>query len=179
MSAELLNIYFVKLSGFAWSVAMIGNHSAHSSHDPFNLERFVRAQDTVYGQVLCELKAGAKMSHWMWFIFPQIRGLGRSPVAVEYAISSRAEALAYLQHPLLGPRLKECTRLVTLVEDRSLAEIFGSPDDMKFRSSMTLYAQVSPDDDIFVKALQKYFAAEPDRLTLNYLNLDRLNSERS
>jgi uncharacterized protein (DUF1810 family) len=105
----------------------------------------------------------------MWFIFPQIHDLGRSPVSIEYAISSREEAEAYLQHPILGPRLKECTRLVLDVEGRSVEEIFGSPDDMKFRSSMTLFAQVSPDDDIFQRALQKYFAGVPDRLTLDRL----------
>lgn len=110
----------------------------------------------------------------MWFIFPQIRGLGRSPVSIEYAISSREEAQAYLQHSLLGPRLKDCTRLVLLVEGRSALEIFGSPDDIKFRSSMTLFAQVSKaqvskDDDIFERALQKYFGGAPDRLTLDRL----------
>ena len=105
----------------------------------------------------------------MWFIFPQIQGLGRSPTSIEFAISSREEARSYLQHPVLGPRLKECTRLVLLVEGRSIEEIFGSPDDMKFRSSMTLFAQVSPDDDIFLRALQKYFGAAQDRLTLDRL----------
>lgn len=137
--------------------------------DPYNLERFIQAQNPVYEQVLSELKSGAKIRHWMWFIFPQIRGLGRSPMATEFAISSREEAHAYLHHPLLGPRLKECTRLVLLTEGRSIEQIFGSPDDMKFRSSITLFAQVSPDDDIFVKALQKYFQGTPDQLTLDRL----------
>jgi len=137
--------------------------------DPYRLERFLSAQDLIYPQVVSELRAGYKTSHWMWFIFPQIRGLGRSPVSIEYAISSRAEALAYLQHPLLGPRLKECTRLVLNVEGRSAEEIFGSPDDMKFRSSMTLFAQVSADDDIFSRALQRYFGGAPDQLTLDRL----------
>ncbi len=105
----------------------------------------------------------------MWFIFPQIRGLGRSPVSIEYAISSREEAAAYLQHPVLGPRLKECTQLVLDVENRSAEEIFGSPDDMKFRSSMTLFAQVSADDDIFNRALRQYFGGVPDQLTLDRL----------
>jgi uncharacterized protein (DUF1810 family) len=105
----------------------------------------------------------------MWFIFPQVRGLGRSPVSVEYAISGRAEAKAYLQHPVLGPRLKDCTQLVLQLQDRSAAEIFGSPDDVKFRSSMTLFSEVSTDDDIFERALQKYFDGTPDRLTLNLL----------
>jgi uncharacterized protein (DUF1810 family) len=136
--------------------------------DPYNLERFVLAQDPVYRRVISELQAGTKMSHWMWFIFPQIRGLGRSPVAVEYAISGRDEARAYLQHAILGPRLKECTQLVLQVEGRSATEIFGSPDDMKFRSCITLFNQVS-DDDIFAKTLQKYFADVPDQLTLDRL----------
>src|SRR5499427_9830326 len=136
------------------------------SGDPYNLERFVTAQDRVLKQVLSELESGTKMGHWMWFIFPQIRGLGRSPVSIEYAISSVDEARAYLQHPLLGPRLKECTQLVLQVEDRSALEIFGEPDDVKFRSSMTLFTNVSSEDDIFERALKKYFGGVPDRLTL-------------
>lgn len=137
--------------------------------DPFRLQRFVSAQDPVFRRVLLELESGTKTGHWMWFIFPQIRGLGRSPVSVEYAISSREEAQAYLQHSILGPRLEECTRLVLLVEGRSALEIFGSPDDMKFRSSMTLFARVSPEDDIFTRALEKYFDGVPDPLTLGRL----------
>lgn len=137
--------------------------------DRFHLERFVRAQQSVYKRVLAELQAGEKMSHWMWFIFPQIQGLGRSPVAIEFAISGREEALAYLQHPVLGPRLKECTQLVLLVEGRSALEIFGSPDDIKFRSCMTLFAKVLSEDDIFERALQKYFNGMPDPLTLDRL----------
>jgi uncharacterized protein (DUF1810 family) len=137
--------------------------------DPHNLDRFVRAQNSVYEDVLSELKNGTKVTHWMWFIFPQIKGLGRSPTSIEFAISSRAEARAYLHHPLLGPRLKECTRLVLLTQGRSIKQIFGSPDDMKFRSSMALFAQVSPDDDIFTKALLKYFQGVPDQSTLERL----------
>ena len=140
-----------------------------SDREPYNLERFVLAQDAIYPQVVSELRSGMKTSHWMWFIFPQIRGLGRSPVSIEYAISSREEAAAYLHHPVLGPRLKECTRLVLDVKGRSAEEIFGSPDDMKFRSSMTLFVQVSPDDDIFARALQQYFGGAPDQLTLDRL----------
>jgi uncharacterized protein (DUF1810 family) len=139
-----------------------------SSRDPYHLERFVLAQDRVFDQVVSELKAGSKQSHWMWFVFPQIRGLGGSPVSVEYAISGREEAKAYVQHSILGPRLKQCTRLVLMVEGRSAHEIFGSPDDMKFRSSMTLFGQVS-DDEIFNRALQKFFAGVSDRLTLERL----------
>jgi len=148
---------------------MYTSSSNSSSMDPYNLRRFVIAQDSIFERVLSELRAGAKMGHWMWFIFPQIRGLGRSPTSVEYAISCRDEAQAYLQHPVLGPRLKECTQLVLSVEGRSATEIFGSPDDMKFGSSMTLFAQVSRDDDIFHRALQKYFEGVPDRLTLDRL----------
>jgi uncharacterized protein (DUF1810 family) len=142
---------------------------SNSSSDPYNLERFVIAQDSVFKRVLSELQTGTKMGHWMWFIFPQIRGLGRSPISMEYAISSRDEAQAYLQHPVLGPRLKECTQLVLNVNGRSATDIFGTPDDIKFRSSMTLFAQVSRDDDIFYRALQKYFEGAPDRLTLDRL----------
>jgi uncharacterized protein (DUF1810 family) len=137
--------------------------------DPYNLERFVQAQNSVYEEVLSELKNGKKVSHWMWFIFPQINGLGHSPTAIEFAISSREEASVYLHHPLLGQRLKDCTRLVLLTEGRSIAQIFGSPDDMKFHSSMTLFAQVSPNDDIFMQALQKYFQSKPDQLTIDRL----------
>ena len=140
-----------------------------SAANPYNLERFVSAQHSIYAEVVSELRAGMKTSHWMWFVFPQIRGLGRSPVSLEYAISSREEAAAYLQHPVLGPRLKECTRLVLDVEGRSAQDIFGSPDDMKFRSSMTLFAQVSPDNGIFARAPQQYFGGEPDQLTLDRL----------
>ena len=140
--------------------------SNRSSHDPYNLERFVIAQDPVFKRVLSELQAGTKIGHWMWFIFPQLKGLGRSPISVEYAISSRDEAQAYLQHRTLEPRLKQCTQLVLQVQGRSATDIFYTPDDMKFRSCMTLFAQVSPADDIFQRALQKYFAGIPDQLTL-------------
>ena len=148
---------------------MQSNSRQNPGSDPYNLGRFVHAQASVIDDVLTELEAGYKQSHWMWFIFPQIRGLGRSPVSIEYAISGRPEATAYLQHPVLGPRLKECTQLVLGLENRSAAEIFGSPDDMKFRSSMTLFSQVSIDDDIFQRALQKYFDGVADKLTLNLL----------
>ena len=148
---------------------MCADTSQQTANNRFLLERFVEAQNPLFDQVTSELQAGRKMSHWMWFIFPQIRGLGRSPTAIEYAISGLDEARAYLAHPILGPRLKECTELVLRVENRPLAQILGSPDDMKFRSSMTLFAQVSPDDDIFERALQKYFRGVPDQLTLDRL----------
>ena len=134
--------------------------------DPFNLQRFIDAQAPVYAQVLAELGAGSKCSHWMWFIFPQIAGLGRSETARYFAISSREEAAAYLAHPTLGPRLRECCRLTTLVEGRSAREIFGTPDDMKFRSSMTLFSIAAPDDVLFTPALTKYFPAGPDPETV-------------
>ncbi len=148
---------------------MGSNYSDHPTADPHNLDRFIQAQSSVFEHVLQELHAGIKMGHWMWFIFPQIRGLGRSPISIEFAIASRQEASAYLHHPVLGPRLKECTQLVLQVEGRSVEQIFGSPDNMKFRSSMTLFAQVSRDDNVFAKALQKYFGGVPDQLTLDRL----------
>jgi len=129
----------------------------------------VIAQESIFKRVLSELRAGTKMGHWMWFIFPQIRGLGRSPTSIEYAISSLDEAQAYLQHPVLGLRLKECTQLVLDVDGRSATDIFGSPDDVKFRSSMTLFAQACRDDNIFHRALEKYFEGVSDQLTLDRL----------
>jgi len=137
--------------------------------DPHSLQRFCDAQNPVYQQVCAELRSGQKQSHWMWFIFPQMRGLGRSATATKFGIASREEAEAYLQHPILGPRLRECTRLVNLIDGRSINQIFGSPDDLKFRSSMTLFAAVAPGEQIFEDALQKYFGGEPDRLTLQLL----------
>ena len=118
---------------------------------------------------LAELRAGRKRSHWMWFIFPQLRGLGHSPTAQYFAIRSRAEAEAYLRHPVLGARLRECTRLVNAVEGRGVGDIFGFPDDLKFRSSMTLFAEVAPDDAVFRQALDKYFEGEPDERTMELL----------
>src|ERR1051325_3915875 len=111
--------------------------------DPFNLQRFVEAQDPVFNQVLSELQQGRKRGHWMWFIFPQLAGLGHSSMASKFAISSREEGQAYLNHPILGPRLRECSRFVNRVEGRSIQQIFGSPDDLKFRSCMTLFAHVT------------------------------------
>jgi uncharacterized protein (DUF1810 family) len=137
--------------------------------DAYNLDRFVDAQNDVYDDVLAELKAGQKQSHWMWFVFPQVKGLGNSPTAKQYAIASRAEAVAYVEHPVLGPRLKECTRLVIDTEGRTIGQIFGYPDDLKFRSSMTLFANVTPDNDVFLTALQKYFRGEMDQATLDRL----------
>jgi uncharacterized protein (DUF1810 family) len=137
--------------------------------EPFQLERFVAAQDPVIDRVCSELRAGRKRSHWMWFVFPQIGGLGSSPMARRYAIASLAEAKAYLDHPVLGPRLREYTRLVIAIEDRSIGAIFGHPDDVKFRSSMTLFARAVPDDPIFAEAIAKYFPEGFDQATLDRL----------
>lgn len=136
--------------------------------DPFDLERFVTAQDWVIESVRDELRRGRKTSHWMWFVFPQIAGLGLSARSQRYAISSSEEAAAYLAHPVLGPRLIECVSLVLAVEGRSAHDIFGSPDDQKLHSSLTLFAEVSQ-DDIFRLALDKFFDGRPDRKTLDIL----------
>ena len=137
-----------------------------NADDPFDLQRFIDAQDRVYDNVCAELRSGRKRTHWMWFIFPQIAGLGHSAMAQRYAISSLEEAKAYLNHPVLGPRLRECTRLVTLVEGRSAYEILGSPDDMKFHSCLTLFANAAPEDRVFWDALESYFDGEEDSLTV-------------
>jgi uncharacterized protein (DUF1810 family) len=134
--------------------------------DPYNLQRFVDAQRSVYETVCAELRAGRKHSHWMWFIFPQIEGLGSSEMAHRFAISSLEEAKAYLEHPVLGARLRECSRLVADVDGRSVEQIFGYPDDMKFRSSMTLFGRATPDNDVFVECLRKHFEGEADPSTL-------------
>ena len=126
--------------------------------DPFDLQRFVDAQNPVYDQVCAELRRGVKTGHWMWFIFPQLRGLGHSSMAVKYGISSQQEAQAYLKHPVLGPRLEECARLVNRIEGRAIDEIFGGIDTLKFQSSMTLFAGAAPENQIFQEALRKYFA---------------------
>ena len=141
--------------------------------DTFHLQRFVEAQSPTYAQVKAELTAGHKRTHWIWFIFPQIRGLGSSPMAQHFAIGSRAEAEAYLAHPILDPRLRECTALVNAVAERQLGfpleAILPSPDDLKFRSSMTLFANVTERNALFLAALTLYFAGEPDQATLDRL----------
>jgi len=141
---------------------------------PFNLtnnglERFVEAQDRVYVSVCEELAAGEKTSHWMWFVFPQLKALGRSPIAKHFGIESRDEALAYWKHPVLGQRLKECTKLVLAVSDKTIHDIFGSPDDLKLRSCMTLFAQVAPEEPVFSQALERFFGGQPDERTLELL----------
>ncbi len=133
---------------------------------PYDLERFVAAQEPVIERVLDELRGGRKRSHWMWFVFPQIVGLGHSPMAQRYAIGSRDEAGAYLKHPVLGPRLFTCTDLVISLERRSAHDILGSPDDRKFHSSMTLFETVPAADAVFSRALQKYFSGTRDSATL-------------
>jgi uncharacterized protein (DUF1810 family) len=137
--------------------------------DPFDLERFVTAQEPVYRDVIAELRDGRKRSHWMWFVFPQLRGLGGSAMAARYGISSLEEADAYLRHPVLGPRLRECTQLVKGVQGRSVGEIFGSPDDLKLCSSMTLFARAADDNADFVALLDKFYDGRYDERTLERL----------
>jgi uncharacterized protein (DUF1810 family) len=137
---------------------------------PFDLGRFVQAQGPVMAQVRRELGEGRKRGHWMWFVFPQLRGLGRSDTARRYRLDSLAEAQAYLAHPVLGPRLVECAGLVNRVEDRSVHGIFGSPDNLKFRSSMTLFTMADPEAPAFRGALDKHFGGEPDPLTVEMLS---------
>ncbi len=134
--------------------------------DPYNLQRFVDVQAAVYGQVCTELRRGQKTSHWIWFIFPQIQGLGQSSMAVRFAIASTAEAEAYLRHPLLGPRLQECCELLLHVEGRAISDIMGYPDDLKLRSSMTLFSQATTNNKVFLAILGKYFGGEFDKATL-------------
>jgi uncharacterized protein (DUF1810 family) len=134
--------------------------------DPFNLERFVEAQAPVYDRARRELRGGRKESHWMWFIFPQIAGLGLSPTSVRFAISSLDEAKAYLAHPILGPRLQECATLALDAEGRTAREIFGPVDEVKFSSSMTLFARAAPEEGVFQRCIDKYFAGQPDPATL-------------
>ena len=147
------------------------SYNTRAMTDPFNLERFIKAQAPVYSQVCSELGNGRKTSHWMWFVFPQIAGLGRSAMAATYAIGSINEAKAYLEHEVLGPRLHECTELVAQVQGRSLRDIFGSPDDMKFQSSMTLFAKATTSNQRFTEALAKYCSGVLDPRTLALMNI--------
>lgn len=135
----------------------------------YNLQRFLDAQELIYDTVLNELRAGRKASHWIWSIFPQIAGLGHSTMAQQFAIGSLAEAKAYLEHPVLGPRLRACTQLVLDVKDRRVEEIFPYPDDLKFRSCMTLFLTAATDNRLFKDALLKYFDGKPDQPTLDLL----------
>jgi uncharacterized protein (DUF1810 family) len=135
----------------------------------FDLERFVTAQDAVYDTVLSELRDGRKRSHWMWFIFPQVEGLGRSEISRKYAIRSPDEAATYLAHPVLGARLRQCAELVLAIDDKAVGEIFDSPDDLKFHSCMTLFADIAPDEAVFQANLDKYFDGMGDPATLERL----------
>jgi uncharacterized protein (DUF1810 family) len=146
--------------------------------DPYNLSRFVRAQEDDYAQALSEIKRGRKRTHWMWYIFPQIEGLGSSPTSREFSIKSLEEAKAYLDHAVLGPRLLDCADAVLGVEGRSAAEIFGFPDDLKLRSCVTLFKCVSPPGSVFDRILQKYFSGEPDAATLRLLNIETEERKR-
>ncbi len=137
--------------------------------DPFDLGRFMSAQEAIYGSALAELKKGQKRTHWMWFIFPQIDGLAHSTTSKHYAIKSIEEARQYLNHPVLGTRLLECADTVLAIEGRSISEIFGYPDDLKLKSSMTLFAYVADPRSVFVRVLEKYFRGEQDVRTLNLL----------
>lgn len=138
--------------------------------DQFNLERFIEAQNSVYDHVVEELKNGKKKTHWMWFIFPQITGLGYSAMSQKYAIKSKTEAIAYLEHPILGNRIKECTQLVIDVNEKPVLEIFGSPDNMKFHSSITLFHIVDENSKVFTNALAKYFANDLNTQTIEIIN---------
>ncbi|MEO2089819.1 MAG: DUF1810 domain-containing protein [Gemmataceae bacterium] len=137
--------------------------------DPFDLDRFVQAQADDYPTALAEIAAGRKVSHWMWYIFPQLAGLGTSHLAMRYAIRSLAEARAYLAHPLLGPRLVACAEAAVAVEGRTANDIFGFPDDLKLRSSATLFAAASPPGSVFERVLAKFYRGERDERTLELL----------
>lgn len=138
--------------------------------DPFDLSRFTEAQEGIYDSVLAELRSGRKRTHWIWFIFPQFAGLGHSPTSQHYAIKSIEEARRYLTHSVLGARLLECSKAVLAIEGRSVSEIFGYPDDLKLKSSMTLFASVAEDpSSVFISVLEKYFRGEQDALTLQLL----------
>jgi uncharacterized protein (DUF1810 family) len=138
-------------------------------NDKYNLQRFLEAQDRCYETVRDELRAGDKQTHWMWYIFPQITSLGRSGTAQKFALASLEEAKAYLQHPILGPRLRECTQLVMNVEGRSAEQIFSYPDNLKFRSCMTLFMTATSNNELFKAALFKFFEGRPDTVTLDIL----------
>lgn len=157
-----------------WSLRATGGFAGNPyvmTDDSCDLERFVAAQDGVYSTVLAELRAGAKRSHWIWFVFPQMRGLGRSVTAQKYGITSLAEAKAYLAHPVLGPRLRECAELLAAHTGRSATQILGHPDDLKVRSSMTLFAQAAAgaDDAVFRTVLDVFYDGQDDPATLQLL----------
>jgi uncharacterized protein (DUF1810 family) len=144
-------------------------NEAHGTGDPFDLERFLSAQRPRYGTALAEVKAGRKRTHWMWFVFPQVLGLGRSATSTQYAIGSLEEARQYLAHPVLGARLTECAEALLAVEGRSASDIFGYPDDLKLRSSMTLFAEAAGPGSVFERVLQKYCGGRKDARTTELL----------
>ena len=144
-----------------------------NGNEPFNLERFVTAQEDVYPDVVRELRNGRKRTHWMWYIFPQIAGLGRSPTSHFYAVKSEEEARCYLDHPVLGKRIKECTAIVLTGDERFAEKVFGQPDTMKFHSSLTLFAYISEPGSVFDQALEKFFNGQPDPLTIALLEKDQ------
>jgi uncharacterized protein (DUF1810 family) len=148
---------------------MIKTNDMIGRNDQFDLNRFTSAQKNIYGTVLAELRSGQKRTHWMWYIFPQIDGLGYSSTAKYYSIKSMEEAQQFLKHPVLGTRLLECAEAVLAIEERSIAEIFGYPDDLKLKSSMTLFAYVAAPDSVFIRILDKYFHGEQDVRTLDLL----------
>jgi uncharacterized protein (DUF1810 family) len=148
-----------------------------NANDTFDLSRFISAQDNIYDSVLAELRNGRKRTHWMWYIFPQLDGLGHSATAKHYAINSLEEARQYLNHPVLGQRLMECAEAVFAVEGRSASEIFGYPDNLKLKSSMTLFAYIAAPGSVFSRVLDKYFNGEQDALTLQIL--DKLKAHES
>jgi uncharacterized protein (DUF1810 family) len=150
---------------------MTNSTDSRRSDDPYDLKRFVRAQEADYERALSEIRSGRKRSHWMWYIFPQIDGLAFSSTSKYYSIKSVEEAKAYLDHPILGPRLLECAEAVIRVEGRSATEIFGSPDDLKLRSCATLFAAVLPPGSVFERLLGKYYRGEPDEKTLQRLGI--------
>jgi uncharacterized protein (DUF1810 family) len=148
-----------RLSGYDEHHMMTGDH----------LAEFVAAQDAVYNEVRRELAAGLKETHWIWFIFPQLAGLGQSSMSRKFGLASKAEARQYWEHPVLGPRLRECTQLLLASPNRNIASILVSPDDLKFRSSMTLFAAAAPEEPLFKEALDKFYGGAPDPLTLGLL----------
>jgi uncharacterized protein (DUF1810 family) len=150
---------------------MTNSDDSHSSDDPYHLNRFLLAQEGDYEQALAEIRSGQKRTHWMWYVFPQIDGLAFSSTSKHFSIKSVDEARAYLDHPILGPRLLECAEAVLRVEGRSATEIFGSPDDLKLRSCATLFACVLPPGSVFDRLLGKYYQSERDDKTLQLLGL--------
>ena len=150
----------------------LNSNDSRPDDDPYDLSRFLRAQEVDYEQVVSEIRSGRKRSHWMWYVFPQIDGLGFSSLSKRYSIKSLGEARAYLAHPVLGPRLLECAEAVVSVEGRSATEVFGSPDDLKLRSCATLFASVTPPGSVFERLLGKYYRGRRDDKTLQLLGMD-------